>query len=128
MSFPWYIKKPISIFLVFLFLLIPLMAQQADTANDFLQGKADGEMDAHGNPLWLLGGALCGIFGVAGAYFIKPKPPTEPLIGKTAEYVLGYTEGYQNKGRNKNTGYACGGWAIWVVIYAAAGGFDTSSD
>ena len=41
---------------------------------------------------------------------------------------MGYTDGYQNKARNKNVGYACGGWAIFILIYAAAGGFDTSGD
>jgi hypothetical protein len=127
MNLPRYVQKTISLSLIILVLIIPLMARQTDTGNDYLQGKADGEMDAKGNPLWLLGGALCGIFGVAGAYFIKPKPPTEPLLGKSAEYVLGYTEGYQNKARGKNAGYACGGWAIFIVIFAAAGGFDTSS-
>jgi hypothetical protein len=122
------VQKPVSLTLILLLLFVPLLAQQGESANDFLQGKADGEMDARGNPLWILGGVLCGIFGVAGAYFIKPSPPTEALIGKSAEYVMGYTEGYQNKGRNKNAGYACGGWAISIVIIAAAGGFNTSGD
>lgn len=128
MILPGVIKKPISLMLIFLLLLCPLLAMQADSGNDFLQGKADGEMDAKGNPLWLLGGALCGLFGVIGAYFIKPSPPTEAMLGKSAEYVMGYTDGYQNKARNKNVGYACGGWAIFILIYAAAGGFDTSGD
>ena len=126
MTLPHFFQRTISLILVFLLLACPLIGQQGNTVNDYLQGKADGEMDAKGNPAWILGGALCGIFGVAGAYFIKPSPPTESLIGKSAEYVMGYTEGYQNKSRQKNAAYACGGWAAFVVIFLAAGGLDTS--
>jgi hypothetical protein len=128
MALPRFFRTSVSSVLILLLLVYPLLAQQYMTANDYLQGKADGEMDAKGNPAWILGGALCGIFGVAGAYFIKPSPPTEALIGKSAEYVMGYTEGYQDKSRKKNAAYACGGWAVFIVIFVAAGGFNTSSE
>jgi hypothetical protein len=39
------------------------------------------------------------------------------LMGKSTEYVLGYVEGYQNKSRKTNTGYACGGWAAWALMW-----------
>lgn len=117
-------RKALAWSLAILMIATPLLAQQ--TMNDYLQGKLDGERSARGNPLWFLAGAGCGIFGAGAAYFIKPSPPVHALMGKPTEYVLGYTEGYQNKARNQNTMYACGGWLAFVVIYAAAGGFETT--
>ena len=118
--------KVISVFLIAIMVSIPmtLLAQQQE--GTFAQGKMDGERDAKGNALWVLAGAGCGIFGVGAAYFMKPSPPAQALVGKSADYVLGYTDGYQNKARNANAGYACGGWAAFIAIYAAAGGFSTT--
>ena len=52
---------------------------------------------------------------------------TDELMGKPPEYVLCYTESYQKKARTQNTAWACGGWLAFIVIFAAAGGFDTST-
>jgi len=117
-------RKPVALLLILVIFATPLLAQQ--TTDEYLQGKLDGERDAKGNPLWFLAGAGCGIIGAGAAYLIKPSPPASALIGKSAEYVLGYTEGYKNKARNQNTTYACAGWAAFVLIYAAAGGFETT--
>ena len=92
----------------------PSMVQSG--TSDYAQGKIDAERDAHGNALWILGGFCCGIFGVAGAYFIKPDVPTQAIIGKSSEYVMGYSEAYKDKGRNKNTWYAVGGCLVSAVI------------
>jgi hypothetical protein len=119
--------KVISLVMVLVVLWIPVYVIAQDAMTTFAQGKMDGEQDATGNALWILAGAGCGIFGVGFAYFNKPSPPAHALVGKSAEYVLGYTESYQNKSRNKNVGYACGGWAAFIAIYAAAGGFESSS-
>jgi len=97
----------------------PIISIAQTMGNDYLQGKMQGELDAKGNPLWILAGLGCGIFGAGAAYFTKPSPPTTALLGKSTEYILGYTEGYQNKSRKMNTGYACGGWAGFVLIYLA---------
>lgn len=118
------LKKLVSLILILLIVSMPVLAQEE--YSDFMQGKLDGEQGARGNPAWILGGLACGIIGVGAAYLIKPSPPADALIGKSAEYVLGYTEGYQKKSCTKNAGYACGGWAAFIIIYAAAGGFDTS--
>ena len=119
--------KLISMVLIVLMVSTPMMLlAQEEQEDTFFQGKLDGERDAKGNGLWALAGCACGIFGVAAAYLIKPTPPAAALIGRSSEYIMGYTEGYQNKSRNKNAMYACGGWAAFVLIYAAAGGFNTS--
>jgi len=118
--------KIISVFLIVMMVSMPitLLAQQQE--GTYAQGKMDGERDAKGNALWILAGAGCGIFGVGAAYFMKPSPPAQALVGKSIDYVLGYTEGYQTKARNANVGYACGGWAAFIAIYAATGGFSST--
>jgi len=86
--------------------------------SDFVQGKMDGERDAKGNILWIPGG--CCIFlgtTVVLAYLLKPDPPAQALMGKSSEYVLGYTDGYKDKARDKNATYAMIGCAVTGVIY-----------
>jgi hypothetical protein len=113
-------------------LAAPVAAQQATPApaqpgsGNCMEGTADGERDAKGNPLWVLAGAGCGIFGAGAAYLYKPAPPVGKLMGKSSEYALCYTEKYQSKSRNQNTAWACGGWLAFIVVYIAAGGLDTS--
>ncbi|MDP4164544.1 MAG: hypothetical protein Q8898_15720 [Bacillota bacterium] len=128
------LKKPFfSIFPVILaatIIAIPVSLPLADVINQqsamnqFAVGKLDGERDAKGNPLWFLAGAGCGCFGAGFAFLMKPSPDAQSLVGKSSDYVLGYTEGYKNKGRMKNTSYACAGWAAFVAVYAVAGGFN----
>lgn len=110
-------KKALALTLVILIIATPLIAQQ--TVNDYLQGKADGERDgsAAANPLWIVAGLGCGILGVGAAYFITPSAPVERLVGKSPEYVAGYSEAYKNSARNRQTLYACAGWLSWVLIY-----------
>lgn len=112
-------KRSVCLVLALLMAAGPVLAQQSRSSatSDYLQGKLDGERDAKGNPAWFLAGAACGIFGAGAAYFIKPEPPASALVGKSAQYVLGYREGYQNKSSGKNLGYACAGWAALVIVY-----------
>jgi len=104
--------KLTSLLLVLLMISIPELsfAQQQE---NYLQGKLDGERDAKGNPLWIIAGlsgtGCCLLFGIAGigaAYLIPPSPPTYTLLGKPSEYIIGYTEGYENKSKMKNTKWA----------------------
>jgi hypothetical protein len=85
-------------------------AKQVGTGT-FAQGKIDGERLAKGNVMWVPGGFIFNFFAIGYAYFYKASPPTYALIGKSAEYVLGFTEGYQNRIRTLNTRYACLGCA-----------------
>lgn len=114
-------SRAVAVLMCLVIVAVPLMAQQAQS--EYLQGRLEGEAAAKGSPLWFLAGLGCGVFGAGAAYFFKPKPPTHALIGKSAEYVLGYQEGYGDKARKTNTGYACAGWVAFVAAYAAAGGF-----
>jgi hypothetical protein len=99
----------------------------AQSGGDCMTAMMDGEREGRGNPLWILAGAGCGILGAGAAYLYKPTPPMYRLMGKPSQYVLCYTESYQKKARKANTAWACGGWLAFIVIYAAAGGFSTSS-
>jgi hypothetical protein len=55
--------------------------------------------------------------GIGGAYVMKPDVPSVALIGKSSEYVLGYTAGYQEKARNQNVLYATAGCVAGYVFY-----------
>jgi hypothetical protein len=100
---------------------------QNNSVNEFAMGKLKGESDSKGQPLWFLAGLGCGIIGVGVAFLVKPNPPASSLLGQSSDYVLGYSEGYRNKGREKNTTYACIGWGVWIVIYVTALS-DTNND
>lgn len=110
--------KVIALFLSFLILSIPLLAQQ-ENPDTFYKGKIDGESDAKGNPLWILAGLIPPI-GNFAAYQIKPNPPAPALIGKSPEYVKGYTQGYKNKSRVKNLRYTLIGTGVVVVAVGVA--------
>jgi len=111
--------KFISIFLVIFIIAQPVaaIAQQTDLNSDYMQGKIDGEMDAKGNAMWIIAGCGCGLLGVGAAYLMKPSPPAAAIIGKSTEYILAYTEAYQNKARNINLRYACTGYIVTMVAY-----------
>jgi hypothetical protein len=99
-------------------------AQPAPSATDeYLKGKMEGQAAAKGSGWWVLAGlsgagfCLCiGVAGIIVAALVPPKPPEQALIGKSSNYVLGYTEGYKSKGRWKNAGYASIGCALAAVI------------
>jgi uncharacterized membrane protein YfcA len=96
---------------------LPIHAQDSSPIDEYLQGKMDGERDAEGSPFWFLVGFTCGILGVGGAYIMTPQVPPVALIGKSIEYISGYTAGYQEKARNQNALYASAGCAAGYVLY-----------
>jgi len=135
-------SKALCVMLTLLCVAVPLMAQQAEKPSDggYVQGKADGERDGRGSPLWILaglaGGAIsclvfglapmivgipCGVAGaaatVAAPYSLSPAPSPSGLVGKSAEYVRGYTDGFKSKSNSGNalySGIGCG--VAWVVV------------
>lgn len=111
-------RKIFIVLLSSLILFIPVFSQ-TQQPSDFIQGKIDGERDSKGNFLWFIAGVGCGIFGVGAAYLIKPEPSAQSLVGKSSDYVIGYTEGYKEEGRTKNTTYAAVGCLTWTAIYLA---------
>ena len=107
--------KATAIFLVIVVFAAPLLSQEGTTA--FSRGKLDGEKAAKGDPVvWSLAGAGCGCFGLLGAYLITPNPPASNLLGKSPEYVLGYTKAYKDESRKKNLRYAFIGCLANVVL------------
>ncbi len=114
--------KALAIFLSLLMVTTPMMVI-GQGSDEYLQGKLEGERDAKGDPLWLLAGIGCGIFAIGAAFFTHPNPPAEMLIGKSSEYVLGYSEGYRSKARNSNVMYASIGCLLSIAIGAALGAY-----
>ena len=91
--------RTISLILVFFVLLKPVsvfakedlqMEQQKKEVitGTYTEGRIDGGADAKGNPLWIIGGVGCGIFGLGAALIISPDIPSEAFIGKSSEYAL----------------------------------------
>jgi hypothetical protein len=119
-----YGKRAVSLLLIMVMIATPFInlgaQEKKDAEGDFMLGKIQGEADAKGSPLWFLAGLGCGIIGVGVAYLVKPGVPASELIGQSSDYTLGYSEGYKNKGRLKNTEYACVGWGVWMIVYFAA--------
>lgn len=113
-------QRVCAIVLTVVMLTSPVLTPAAiaqESMNDYVQGKLDGERDAKGNPVWFLAGCLAGATGVIGAYVVKPDPPAYQLLGKSPEYIMGYTEGYQNKARDRNVMYALVGCGTFVIGY-----------
>lgn len=102
---------------------------QNSSSEDYLQGKMDGQRDVKGSALWFvagLPGIYCygiGCLGVLGSALWVPDPPVEQLMGKSTNYILGYTEGYKSKGKRKNiirSGLGCiTGSVVGTIIYLA---------
>jgi hypothetical protein len=108
---------------------------QMGKSSDFMQGKVDGEKDAKGEGWWYWVGCAGGLLsssvvGLGLAFLpliIKPTVPSDKLMGKTPEYVQGYTEGWQAKAQKINLKYAlfgCGTGGlltiVGIVIYVVA--------
>lgn len=108
-----------------IFLVVPVVALAQigeGGVDECYQGKADGERDGTGNPAWVLAGLGCGIFGLGAAYLIKPSPDAGALLGKSSEYVMCYTDAYQEKAKGKNAMYAGIGCLVGAVISLAVSG------
>jgi hypothetical protein len=87
----------------------PAFAQQTE----YEQGKLQGEMDARGQAVWILSGLLLGPIGLILPWIINPRVPGANLIGKSAEYVTGYMDGYRHEAKPKNFLYSLIGFAVW---------------
>jgi len=111
-------RKPLSIALVFVLLATPILAQQNAGTNDYSRGLVEGQNAAQGNGVWFWGGCGLNLTGVILAYVLKPSPPGGAMLGKSPEYIMGFTEGYGNKSRDKNVSYAIEGCCVFWVAYA----------
>jgi hypothetical protein len=91
--------------------------------DDYIQGKMDAEQDYRDQPVWILAGlagtGLCLLIGCAGilvAFVAAPSPPADRLLGKSTNYILGYTEAYKHKGKRANAKWATIGCTLAAVI------------
>jgi len=101
-----------------------VVGADGDVGGDYAIGHLAGKSDARGNAFWIVPGCLCSILAPIVAVFIKPAPPASELVGKSAEYVLGYTDSYKKAARWKNVGWAslgCVGSGVIGLILAVAG-------
>lgn len=90
--------------------------------DDYVKGKMDGMIKGakSGNGAWFFSGCLLSVIGLILPYMIDPTLPTEDLIGKSSSYVLGFTDGFNEKAKSANFNYAligCGvGAAVGIII------------
>ena len=111
-------KKAVILFLILFLFTTSLVAQEQTVENqmkqDYLEGMRDGEEIATGNFIWFFAGFLFP-YGNIAAYLIKPNPPASAFIGKSAEYIQGFSKGYSEKSRNKNVRYSLIGTGTLIV-------------
>jgi hypothetical protein len=108
--------KVIVFLLAALLLVQPLLAQMAQ--DEYVTGRMEGANAAQVNTtLWFFAGCLLGWVGLLLAYVIAPEVPSQHLIGKSAEYARGFTEGYQEKAKKKQTTNALYGCIVGTVAY-----------
>jgi len=110
-----------AIFLVAVLFCLPVLNDialaQGTQTSDYLTGKMDGERDAKAGAGWFFAGFCLGAAGVLIAYLVKPNPSTALLVGKSNEYIMGYTEGYRDKSAKKQGSIALSGCAVFAVVY-----------
>jgi hypothetical protein len=103
----------------------PAASGRVINSTDYISGKMDGERDAQGKGIWFVAGlpGVCcygvGLGGVLFSFLVPPSPSQAALIGKSGEYIMGYTEGFQSKGRLKNAKYASLGCLVGTGIEVA---------
>ena len=96
---------------------------------DYELGKLQGEVDARGQAVWILSGLLLGPIGLILPWVINPRVPGANLIGKSAEYVAGYMDGYRHEAKPKNFLYSLVGFAVWgVAVVGLAVGLANAAD
>lgn len=93
----------------------PVFAQQ----EDYQMGRLQGEVDARGQAVWILSGLLLGPIGLILPWVINPRVPGANLIGKSAEWVAGYMDGYRHEAKPKNFLYSLVGFAVWGAAAVA---------
>jgi hypothetical protein len=109
------LRRALVVALVLCLVAAPAFAQQTE----YEQGKLQGELDARGQAVWILSGLLLGPIGLILPWVINPRVPGANLIGKSAEYVTGYMDGYRHEAKPKNFLYSLVGFAVWTAAAVA---------
>ena len=87
--------------------------------DDYTKGMLDGEKVAIGNDAWILNGFILPGFAAIHARIHKPTPPKyvqQFLLGKSQDYIKGFTETYQSKSRIENANKALIGSGLFFCI------------
>ena len=86
---------------------------------DFTDGFHDGVMAAESNSIWYANCCLSffyipigGVAGIATSYIYNPTPPQAGLIGKNADYIMGFKEGFHLEQKKFNQQNAWRGFGI----------------
>lgn len=82
--------------------------------------RRDAIADAQRDNTWYGAGFLFGVFGVGAAYVMTPQVPPVNLLGKSPEYIIFYTDAYQQAMRKLRVEHATTGCLVWsgaVVFY-----------
>ena len=93
----------------------PILAQ-----NDAGAGWTAGEKAARESTnatLWFLTGCVGGLLLV---YFIEPRIPALPLLGKSAEYTAAYTDAYRETAKSIQSRKAIEGCIASTMLYIMA--------
>jgi len=109
------LRGTLTVVLVLCLAAAPAFAQQ----DDYQLGRLQGEMDARGQAVWILSGLLLGPIGLILPWVINPRVPGANLIGKSAEWVAGYMDGYRHEAKPKNFLYSLVGFAVWTAAAVA---------
>jgi len=83
----------------------------------YAAGRADGAAEAD-KTTYGVAGFFCGVCGVGAAALSNPKPGTETLrsVGKSEEYIRGYSQGYSEARKSAQLNSALIGWGIGAVV------------
>ena len=117
-------RAVVATMLAFVLTVSPALAQPASTTSDYTQGRVDGQERAGGSAAWILSGLACGLLGLIPPLLFVPNPPSHALVGKSSDYVLGYTDGYKSKSKSKNVVWAAVGAAVSIGICLAVDCFE----
>lgn len=115
------LKKSISLFLVFVMVVIPIIVNAQAKASDEIaqaisQAKADAKSDVN-KIVWIGTGCIFTFFGVGAAYLLSPSPKATRLLGKSPEYVKAYIKYYKKKARFIRLVYATGGCVVITTLF-----------
>jgi hypothetical protein len=88
------LKKVICVILILSFALVfaAEMVQNPGYNTGYNHGKHIGKKDA--SWLWAFAGFGCNCFGMAAAYLMPGKVPSELIIGQAPDYSRGFADGY----------------------------------
>ncbi|MEW5816258.1 MAG: hypothetical protein AB1798_12785 [Spirochaetota bacterium] len=109
-QFSSFSTRVLAVFLIGVVGAMPLFSAEKSTTagNDkdytYEQGKIDGKKAAKGNGVFFFTGCIAPLAFVL-PWVIGPKVPTDHLVGKPAEYVDGYVDGYKAQAKLKNFGW-----------------------